>query len=182
MKVILASASPRRKELIGRIFPEFEIKAADIDESIPSHISNENAPEYLAIQKANAILAKEDDLVIAADTVVILENEILGKPADDDEAKEMLRSLSNKKHKVITGCCIKKGEKTRSFSVESTVEFFPLQDSEIEEYVSSGASKGKAGAYGIQDKGGLFVKEIKGDYYNIVGLPIAKLYQEIKLL
>lgn len=180
MKVILASASPRRKELLKRIYTEFEIAAADIDESVPLGMKNEDAPEYLSREKAKAISASPDSLIIAADTIVILEGEILGKPSDKEDAKKMLRSLSGKDHKVITGCSLRQGSRLRSFSVESTVTFYALTDSEINAYVNSGASNGKAGAYGIQDLGSLFVKEIHGDYYNIVGLPIAKLNQEIK--
>ncbi len=183
MKVILASASPRRKELLKRIFSEFEIKITDIDESIPEGIENANAPEYLAVKKAKAIIPNRDDeLIIAADTVVLLEGEILGKPEDDVDAERMLKNLSGKTHKVVTGCCLVMGNKISSFSVESEVTFYPLSDDEIANYVRKGLSKGKAGAYGIQDEGGLFVEKISGDYYNIVGLPIAKLYQEIKNL
>lgn len=181
MKVILASASPRRKDLLKRIFENFEIASADIDENIPEGMKNEDAPEYLSIQKANAIcLNKKDCLIIAADTVVIFNNTILGKPKDNEDAKNMLRNLSGNSHQVVTGCCLRYGEKTHSFSVESTVTFYPLSEEDITSYVSSGASEGKAGAYGIQDLGSLFVKEIHGDYYNIVGLPIARLNQEIK--
>ena len=181
MKIILASASPRRKELLKRIYSDFEIAAADIDESIPAQIKNENAPEFLSVQKAKAIdPGEENNLIIAADTIVILNSEILGKPQDDEDAKRMLRLLSGKTHKVITGCCLRQGEKYRSFSVESTVTFYKLTEKDIDTYVSSGASSGKAGAYGIQDTGCLFVKEICGDYYNIVGLPIGRLNQEIR--
>ena len=183
MKVILASASPRRKELLKRIFPNFDIIPAEIDESIPDDIGIEFAPTYLAAAKAEAIAENyPDDLIIAADTVVIFDGEVFGKPTDDQNAIKMLRALSGNTHKVITGCCIRKGDRCTSFSEESLVSFYNLSDSEIDQYVKSGASKGKAGAYGIQDRGALFVEKIEGDYYNIVGLPIGRINQEIKTI
>lgn len=183
MKVILASASPRRKELLKRIFDEFQIIPADIDESLPEDIGPEFAPVFLAAEKAEAIAREHpDDLIISADTIVFAEGSILGKPKNKAEAIEMLQFLSGKTHKVITGCCIRKGEKFNSFSEESYVTFYDLSHQEISQYVLSGASDGKAGAYGIQDKGALFVERIEGDYYNIVGLPIARLNREIQNL
>lgn len=183
MNVILASASPRRKELLKRIFDEFQIIPADIDETLPEDIGPEFAPVFLAAEKANAIAALyPDDLIISADTIVFAEGKILGKPKNSENAIEMLEFLSGKTHKVITGCCIRKGDRACSFSEESYVTFFELTRQEIHQYVSSGAADGKAGAYGIQDTGALFVEKIEGDYYNIVGLPIARLNREIKKL
>ena len=181
MKVILASASPRRKELLKWIFPEFEICPADIEENIPEDVGAEFAPVFLAAEKALRVsMDHPKDLVIAADTIVLLDGKVLGKPADDENAKEMLRLLSGQTHKVITGCCVRLGEDSCTFSEESLVTFYELGETEIETYVSSGASRGKAGAYGIQDHAALFVRKIDGDFYNVVGLPIARLSQEIK--
>ena len=183
MNVILASASPRRQELLKRIFDNFFVVPADIDETLPEDIGAEFGPIFLAAQKAEAIAdSYPSDLIIAADTVVFSDGNVLGKPKDRDEAMKMLHSLSGKTHKVITGCCVRKGNCFTSFSEESLVTFYDLSDEEINAYVSSGGSDGKAGAYGIQDQGAFFVEKIDGDYYNIVGLPIAKLYREIKIL
>jgi len=183
MKVILASASPRRQELLKRLFREFEVIPADIDEALPEDVGAEFGPVYLAAEKAEAVASSHpDDLIIAADTVVLSDGRVLGKPKDRTDAASMLHTLSGKTHKVITGCCIKKGDLSCCFSVESLVTFYDLTDREIASYVDSGASDGKAGAYGIQDQGGLFVESIDGDYYNIVGLPIARLNREIQNL
>ncbi len=181
MKIILASASPRREELIKRIFDEFIVVPANIDETLPDDIGLEFAPVFLAAEKAEAIAKSyPNDLIISADTIVLADGKMLGKPKNRNDAKKMLEFLSGKTHKVITGCCIRKGELLTSFSEESYVTFFDLSKNQIESYVESGASDGKAGAYGIQDKGALFVEKIEGDYYNIVGLPIAKLNREIQ--
>ncbi|MBR5294995.1 MAG: septum formation protein Maf [Clostridia bacterium] len=183
MKVILASQSPRRQELLKRLFSEFEIIPSDIDETIPEDIGAEFAPVFLAAEKALHISEKyPNDLVVAADTIVVLDGEILGKPMDNEDAKNMLTKLSGNTHKVITGCCIRLGEDCCTFSEESLVTFFPLTEEEIDAYIASGATAGKAGAYGIQDQAALFVERIDGDFYNIVGLPIARLSREIKYM
>ena len=183
MKVILASASPRRKELLGRIFPDFQILSPAVDESVPPEIPLDQAPVYLAQKKADFVRRENDrDFIIAADTVVIFNKRILGKPKDDEDARCTLTSLSGQTHKVITGCCICLGNKVNSFSVESKVSFYPLSEKEIEEYIASGEHRGKAGSYAIQGLGALFVKSIEGDYYNIVGLPIGRLKREIDSL
>lgn len=183
MNVILASASPRRQELLKRIYEDFSIVPADIDETLPEDIGAEFAPIFLSAEKAEAIAEEyPNDLIIAADTIVISDGEILGKPKDRIDAKRMLQKLSGKTHKVITGCCIRKGELISTFAEESLVTFFDLSEKEIDDYVDCGASDGKAGAYGIQDTGALFVERIEGDYYNIVGLPLARLNREIIML
>lgn len=180
MKVILASASPRREELLKRLYDHFLIDPADIDESLPDDIGPEFAPVFLAAGKAEHIHEKyPNDLVIAADTVVISQGKILGKPSSAADAFQMLRSLSGTTHKVITGCCIQINDRSACFSEESLVTFYPLTDEEITGYINSGEFEGKAGAYAIQGKGGLFVEKIDGDFYNIVGLPIARLKREI---
>lgn len=179
--LILASKSPRREELLRKITDDFEIIVSDVEEVLPSDITSQEAPEYLAALKANAV-AKEHPgrTVIGADTVVILGGRILGKPKDEDDAFLMLRALSGRTHTVITGCCITDGENERRFSDSTEVTFYDLSDEEIREYIATGDPMDKAGAYGIQEKATLFVKGIKGDFFNVVGLPIAMLYRELK--
>lgn len=180
-KVILASASPRRNELLKLIFDEFSVIPSKAEEIIPENIPHSEVPQYLAMLKAKDIAQNNrDSLVIGADTIVLLNGKILGKPKNYDEAYSMLNSLSGNTHTVITGCAIIKGSKTLSFSTSTTVEFFPLSQREIEEYILSNEPFDKAGGYGIQGKGSLFVKKIDGDYFNVVGLPIALLKRSLK--
>ena len=183
MNVILASASPRRKELLLKLFDKFTIEPADIEEALPEDIGAEFAPLFLSAAKANKVASRHrEDLVIAADTIVVWNGEILGKPRDEADAARMLRLLSGTTHKVLTGCCISlKGENV-GFTVESYVTFYPLTDREIDDYVKSGEPMDKAGAYAIQGEGAFLVESIEGDYYNIVGLPIARLKREIEQL
>lgn len=181
--VILASASPRRKELLGQIFTDFEVEVSKVEEKLKEGISIYKQPEHLAFIKGEAVSCKHfESLVISADTCVFLNEKILGKPRDKADAIEMLKLLSGKTHKVITGCAIFYKGKAKTFSVTSEVKFYELTDSEIFEYVESGDCMDKAGSYGIQSKGSLFVKEIHGDYFNIVGLPIAELNRQINNL
>lgn len=181
MQYILASASPRRQELIKLITEDFSVIPADIDETLPDNINPFYGPEFLAVKKAEHISKQHKGaLVIGADTGVFLENRVLGKPKSEDDAKEMLKSLSGKTHKVITGCAIFYNGKHLSFSEETSVEFYPLSDNEIIRYISTGEPMDKAGAYGIQAKGSLFIKGIQGDYFNVVGLPIARLKRELE--
>lgn len=179
MKVILASASPRRQELLHSVFDEFECMPADIEENVPDSVPGEETAEFLAVKKA-AHIAKNhrDDLVIGCDTVVVFGGKVFGKPADEAEAKQMLTALSGNTHKVITGVCMFLCGRSISFSEETEVEFFPLSEEEIDSYIATGSPMDKAGAYGIQDKGFLPAKSIKGDYFNVVGLPAARLKRE----
>lgn len=180
--IVLASASPRRKELLSLMGIEFLVNASDVDETIPKDIkSPKQAVEYLSKIKAMATFDGKQ-MVIGADTVVALDGKILGKPADKREAMEMLFMLSGKTHSVFTGVTVATKEKTETFSVETLVQFFNLSQGEIEKYVETGEPMDKAGAYGIQGKGALFVKEIHGDYFNVVGLPISRLAKVIKKL
>ncbi len=182
MEYILASASPRRQELLKNIIDFFKILPADIEEILPEGISAEAAAEYLAVSKAKHISALYPSaLVIGCDTAVIIGGEILGKPKDTLDAKRMLKLLSGKKHSVITGCALFCGNKSMSFSAVTQVEFYPLSEAEIEAYVQTGEPMDKAGAYGIQGEGCLLVKSINGDYFNVVGLPVAELSRKIKL-
>lgn len=181
MRYILASSSPRRKELFKLVTDKFDIIVPQIEEILPDGISAEDAPVYLSEIKAAAV-AKEfsDSIVIGADTAVLYENIVLGKPKNREEAFNMLKMLSGKVHAVITGCtCIFDDEKI-SFSKRTDVEFFELSDEEIYSYIDTGEPFDKAGAYGIQGYGALLVKEISGDYFNVVGLPVADLKRNIE--
>ncbi|MBE6799654.1 MAG: septum formation protein Maf [Ruminococcaceae bacterium] len=181
-KVILASASPRRQELIKLIFDTVEILPADCDETLPEGIGAREAVEYLSKIKneASSKLTDKENLIVSADTVVSVGDEILGKPVDKDDARRMISLLSGKVHQVYTGVTISLNGKIKTFSEKTDVEFFNLTKEEIEEYISSKEPYDKAGAYGIQGKAGLLVKGINGDYYNVVGFPVARLKREIE--
>lgn len=180
---VLASKSPRRAELMHYIAPDFEILPAECGENPPAGIEADEVSEFLAVQKALDVSKKRpDSLVIGCDTVVILNGEIMGKPKDLEDAFRMLKALSGRVHTVVSGVCLCYKGKTLSFTQKTAVEFYPLSDEDILNYVRQSNPLDKAGAYGIQDKGGLFVKEISGDYYNVVGLPLARLNLEIKKL
>ena len=178
MKIILASASPRRQELMKLVCGSFKSVPADIDETVGEGILPQDAAEMLACKKAAKVAEDyKNAVVVGCDTVVIVDDMLLGKPFDDSDAAKMLSLLSGKKHKVVTGVCIKYGDELEeSFSC---VEFYPLSDEEIMEYVESGEPMDKAGAYGIQGEGSLLVKGICGDFFNIVGLPVARLKREL---
>lgn len=180
MNVILASASPRRKELLGYIVPRFEIIPADVDETLPEEIPAEKSAEFLAVKKAEHISAQRpESIVIGSDTVVIVDGEILGKPADEADAYRMLKKLSGKVHTVVTGVCISQGEKKKSFSEATRVGFYPLSEEEIHDYIATGDPMDKAGAYGIQDEGCVLIKGIEGDFFTVMGLPAARLKREL---
>lgn len=182
--LVLASNSPRRKELLKGLGFDFEVRVIpDIDESHPDDLPPEEVPCFLARKKADAYVAtmKADELVITADTVVILDGRILEKPKDREEAVEMLHRLSGRKHKVVTGVVLNSHEVHRTFSVVSTVDFAELTDEEITYYVDRFKPFDKAGAYGIQEWiGYIGVRGIEGSFYNVMGLPVQKLYQELK--
>lgn len=178
--IILASASPRRRELMELAGYDFEVICADIVEVVPEDVQPQEVVMSLALQKAKAVAAEHKDaIVVGSDTVVALDGKILGKPHSEHEACEMLCSLSGKTHKVFTGVAIVCGDKAKSFFDETDVEFYPLSDDEIKRYVATGEPMDKAGAYGIQGKGSVLVKKINGDFFNVMGLPIAKLYREM---
>ena len=180
MNVILASASPRRKELLGYVVPRFEIIPADVDETLPEDIPAEKSAEFLAVKKAEHVSAQyPESVVIGSDTVVIVDGEILGKPLDEEDAYRMLKKLSGKLHTVVTGVCISKGEKKKSFSEATRVEFYPLSDEEIRDYIATGDPMDKAGAYGIQGEGCVLIKGIEGDFFTVMGLPAARLKREL---
>lgn len=179
-KIILASASPRRKELMELAGYDFEVICADIVEVVPEEAMPQEVVMSLALQKAQAVAAEHKEaVVIGSDTVVALDGKILGKPPSEQEACEMLRSLSGRTHKVFTGVAIVCGGKVKNFFDETDVEFYSLGDDEIKKYVATGEPTDKAGAYGIQGKGSVLVKRINGDFFSVMGLPIAKLYREM---
>ncbi|GER66189.1 septum formation protein Maf [Weizmannia acidilactici] len=178
MDLILASGSPRRKELLQKLQIPFIVEKSDEDELIDLTGPPEAIVKELACRKAESVAAHfPEDVVVGADTVVALEDRILGKPGSRDEARRMLHRLSGKTHTVYTGvavCC--KGE-TEVFFEKTDVTFWHLSEKEIEQYMDSGEPFDKAGAYGIQGLGALFVKGVSGDYYNVVGLPVSRLYR-----
>ncbi|MGN1411021.1 MAG: Maf family protein [Oscillospiraceae bacterium] len=181
MNIILASNSPRRKELLKLLYDDFSIIPANIDETVPNGIPLEKSAEYIAIQKTIAISKNhQDSLVIGCDTMVIIDDTILGKPKDKSNCFDMLKQLSGKIHSVITGVCVILGDKKVTFSEETKVKFYNLSDEEIWKYIATGEPFDKAGGYGIQGYGSLLVEKINGDYFNIVGLPISRLNQTLK--
>lgn len=180
--VILASQSPRRQELLARITTEFEVCPADVDESLSPDCTPKQNVQQLAQRKARAIFeqAEANALVIAADTIVVCDDTILGKPRDEVDAVQMLHMLSGRAHQVMTAVCVKTAETELAEVSVTDVTFRTLRDAEIKAYVSSGEPMDKAGAYGIQGKGGLFVSGIHGDYYGVMGLPICMLYEMLQ--
>lgn len=186
MKIILASGSPRRKELLEGLGLRFEIRLMkDIDESYPDELSGEEIAKHIARQKAEAYrpTLSADELVITADTIVYLDGRVLGKPKDEDEAHQMLRDLSGKTHQVITGVTILTEQTIKTFASVSSVTFANLSDEEIDYYVTHFHPTDKAGAYGIQEWIGFVgVERIEGSYFNVMGLPVQRLYTELKKL
>lgn len=185
-KIILASNSPRRRELLADLGIEFEVRTIKgIDESYPSELPVMEIAEYIASKKAQAYRAEmnPDELIITADTVVILGDEVLGKPSDAADACRMLHELSGKTHKVVTGVTIVTANKMASFSAVSDVEFAELSDEDINYYVEKYQPLDKAGAYGIQEWiGCMGVRHINGSFYNVMGLPLHRLYSELNSL
>lgn len=180
-KVILASASPRRRELLKCIFNEFEVIPADVDETVSGDIPALLRPEHIAAKKAAAVAKNfPDALVIGSDTAVFIGDKMLGKPKNRADARNMLLALSGRVHKVVTGCSICLNGRSESFSAVTEVEFYELSDEELESYLDTDDWTDKAGAYGIQSKAVLLVKGINGDYNNVVGLPCAELNRRLK--
>lgn len=178
----LASQSPRRKELLSLAGLLFEVLVSGCDETVPNGLSAEQTVQHLANQKADAVrkLCKAEDVVLAADTVVVIDGNILGKPKDKDDAFKMLRSLSGRTHTVMTGVCIADGQHRKEFVSKTQVTFYELTDSEIHDYIATGDPMDKAGSYGIQSKGVVLVEKIDGDYSNVVGLPLAQCVRELR--
>lgn len=183
-RIILASASPRRKELLSGIDLEYELRTLpDIDETYPAELPHEEVAEFLARKKASSYLfaLKPDELLITADTVVLLNGLILGKPAGKEEARGMLRMLSGARHRVITGVCFTSLSKEISFSDTTWVTFGDLTDEEVDYYLHAYSPMDKAGAYGVQEWiGYVGVEKIEGSYFTVMGFPIYQVYRELK--
>lgn len=182
-RIILASNSPRRKQLLAGLDIDFSVRVLpDIDESYPPSLPVEQTAEYIAAEKAVAYRQSMAayELVITADTIVVLENEVLGKPHDEGEALSMLRKLSGKTHQVITGVCLTTLAKQRRFSVKTDVTFKQFQEEELDYYVRKYKPMDKAGAYGIQEWiGYVGVTSLNGSYFNVMGLPVQRIYSEL---
>ncbi len=183
-KIVLASASPRRRELLGGLDVNFSVKALpDVDESFPAVLQGGDIPLYISKVKADAYRAEmaPDELVITADTIVWLDDKALGKPRDEEEARSMLRSLSGKTHSVFTGVTITTSREQRSFVAQSDVSFAAISCEEIDYYVQRYRPMDKAGAYGVQEWiGYIGIEKIEGSYFNVMGLPVQRLYSELK--
>jgi len=182
--IILASNSPRRKDLLAGLDMPFEVKVIPgIEENYPSGLEVESIPQYIAREKASAYKVEAGQLVITADTIVVLDNQVFGKPKDDAEAIAMLRKLSGKTHKVITGVCLTTQDKQHLFQVSTEVTFKPFSEEEINYYVQHYHPLDKAGAYGIQEWiGYIGVTGLKGSFFNVMGFPVQRVYEEINKL
>ena len=188
LKYILASGSPRRRELMSLIREDFTVEIPGVDESVPDNVETEDIAEYLSGIKAGAVFDGHDNeavVVTGSDTVVIYGDRVLGKPRSRQDAYDMLKTLSGRTHEVRTGVTViyrtESGEEGRlSFTDHAKVEFYELTDQELEEYISTGEPLDKAGAYGIQGRGALLVRKIDGDYYSVVGFPVGRLNRELK--
>lgn len=185
-KVILASNSPRRRELLSGLGINYEVKVLPgIDETYPDTLTGEEIPVYIAREKADAYrpTMERDELIITADTIVYTDGEVLGKPKDAQDARRMLHLLSGRSHQVITGVCITTRERQHSFACVTEVTFDRLTDEEINFYIDRYQPMDKAGAYGIQEWIGFVgVSGLQGSYFNVMGLPVQRLYQELKKL
>ena len=180
-RIILASKSPRRKELLEMLKIPFEIIVSDIDENIDYENDLVKEIEKLSYQKAQAVFKDHSDaLVIGADTIVKIGNDVLGKPKSLSDAKKMLEELSDNTHEVVTGVTIIYKDQTETFSSIAEVTFYPLSKKEIDEYIATNEPMDKAGSYAIQGDAAKFIRSINGDYYTIVGLPVAELYHRLK--
>lgn len=175
MNLILASASPRRKELMGLFHRPFTVRSADIDETMDPHKSPFDEVGRVSRAKALATTREADDIVVAADTIVVCQGKVLGKPHSPAEAAEMLRLLSGRDHQVMTGLTVLRGDAAATVTEVTDVRFRPLSEAEIRDYVATGEPMDKAGSYGIQGGGALFCSGIVGDYYNVMGLPVCRL-------
>ena len=179
MQLILASASPRRKALLSLFGIPFTVRAADIDETMDPEKPPFDEVARVSRSKALAVSRGEEDIVIAADTIVVCQGKVLGKPHSEAEAASMLRLLSGRDHQVMTGCTILFGDRAETFTEVTSLHFRPLSEKEILKYVQNGEPMDKAGAYGIQGGAALFCEKLEGDYYNVMGLPVCRLYETL---
>ena len=180
MNLILASASPRRQELLRVFGCPFTVRAADIDETMDPDKAPFDEVARVSRQKAQAIAAGQDDVIIAADTIVVCCGKVLGKPRDAQDARRMLSLLSGRDHQVMTGCTVVRGSRAVSFTEVTDLHFRPLLPQEIRRYILTGEPMDKAGAYGIQGGAALFCQRMEGDYYNVMGLPLCRLGQVLR--
>ena len=180
MEIILASASPRRKELMGHLPFSFTVRVSQADEKMDGRNLPQDEVARISYLKANDVARTKDDIVIGADTIVVCDGVILGKPKNEEDAFRMLTMLSGRAHQVMTGVTLLQGDRRHSFTEITDVYFRPLCKEEILSYIHSGDPMDKAGAYGIQSGASLFVEKIVGDYYNVVGLPVCHLSQVLK--
>ena len=180
MNLILASASPRRQELLKLFGIPFLVRVADIDETMDPGSSAVDEVARLSREKALAIPREEEDIIIAADTIVVCQGKVMGKPHTEEEAFSMLSLLSGRDHQVMTGCTVLMGERAETFTEVTDLHFRELTEKEIRRYVLSGEPMDKAGAYGIQGGAALFCEKMDGDYYNVMGLPVCRLGQVLK--
>ena len=180
MRLILASASPRRRELMGLYRIPFAVHAADIDETMDPAKKPYDEVARLSLEKAKAIPREPGDIVVAADTIVVCDDAVLGKPKSEAQAAEMLRLLSGRAHQVMTGCTVLGDGFLETFTEVTQMHFRPLSQREIERYVATGEPMDKAGAYGIQGGAALFCERMEGDYYNVMGLPVCRLGEILK--
>jgi len=179
MHLILASASPRRQELLKLYGIPFTVRVADIDETMDPNLAPRDEVARVSRLKALAVPREEDDIVVAADTIVVCQGKTLGKPHSEEEAKAMLWLLSGRDHQVMTGCTVLRGEKCETFTEVTDLHFRELSQREIDRYVAGGEPMDKAGAYGIQGGAALFCTHMVGDYYNVMGLPVCALGQAL---
>jgi len=182
MELILASQSPRRKELLGLFRLPFAVRIADIDETMDLNKAPYDEVARVSRCKAEAVARNHDDIVIAADTIVVCEGRVLGKPRDTADAKAMLSLLSGRDHQVMTGLCVIRGEKCVTATEVTDIHFRDLSEAEIEAYVATGEPMDKAGSYGIQGGAALFAEKMVGDYFNVTGLPVCRLWKILKEL
>lgn len=180
MEVILASQSPRRKELLSLFHIPFTVRVSDADETMDPSLTAAQAVAQVSRRKAEAVQRCADDVVIAADTIVVLGGEILGKPRDAQDASRMLHLLSGRDHQVMTGMTVLRGEQCRVCTEITDIHFRPLTDREIDAYIRTGEPMDKAGSYGIQGGAALFAERLVGDYYNVMGLPVCRLGQLLR--
>ena len=183
--IVLASGSPRRQELLRRIgVTEFDIRVPRTDEHYPAGLTPQGVVEYISREKADAAakLCTPEEVVITADTMVFLDDQRLGKPRDEAHALEMLTALQGRRHTVCTGVTVRQGNRSLTESESTAVIFRPATETELRSYIATGEPMDKAGAYGIQGRFGKYIEKINGDYLNVVGLPLGRLYQEMKRL
>ncbi len=182
MSLILASASPRRKELLSLFKRAFTIRVADIDETMDAAKAPYDEVARVSRMKALAVPREAGDTVIAADTIVVCEGKVLGKPRDEQDAFRMLSLLSGRDHQVMTGCTLLRGDRVETFTEVTDLHFRELTGEEIKAYIATGEPMDKAGAYGIQGGAALFCEKMVGDYYNVMGLPVCRLWQTLKAM